>query len=196
MLEPGVILGVAAPVRSQARVELQRVGRDRDGILAPAPQLLGQRDRDRGLATPSGPKSGRAAGRQAGTDAGRAAARRVRSVSRMGVRIGTGPLDAGRPPLGAIEAAGAARDALGGRACDLGWCSPGRGPPGAGGDARGAPREARPRRAGRLRGRGVIGESREVEEGTAVAVWAAALDGGEATSFHAEVEPVGADRAC
>ena len=37
----------------------------------------------------------------------------------------------------------------------------------------------------------MIGELREVEEGTAVAVWAAALDGGEATPFHAEVEALG-----
>ena len=32
---------------------------------------------------------------------------------------------------------------------------------------------------------------REVEEGTAVSVWAAALDGGTATPFHAEVEALG-----
>ena len=35
---------------------------------------------------------------------------------------------------------------------------------------------------------GVIGARREVEEGTAVAVWAAQLDGGSAGSFHAVVE--------
>src|SRR4051794_30790698 len=33
---------------------------------------------------------------------------------------------------------------------------------------------------------GVRGEGREIESGTAVAVWAAALDGGTATAFHAE----------
>ena len=32
---------------------------------------------------------------------------------------------------------------------------------------------------------------REVEEGTAISVWAASLDGGEALPFHAEVEPMG-----
>ena len=37
----------------------------------------------------------------------------------------------------------------------------------------------------------MIGELREVEQGTAVSVWAAALDGGEATPFHAEVEALG-----
>ena len=34
---------------------------------------------------------------------------------------------------------------------------------------------------------GVLGGGREVEGGTAVAVWAAALDGGEAQAFHADV---------
>ena len=38
---------------------------------------------------------------------------------------------------------------------------------------------------------GVIGEMREVEEGTAISVWAASLDGGEVLPFHAEVEPMG-----
>jgi small ligand-binding sensory domain FIST len=40
---------------------------------------------------------------------------------------------------------------------------------------------------------GVLGEERELEQGTAVAVWAAALDGGHATPFHATLlgeEPV------
>ena len=34
---------------------------------------------------------------------------------------------------------------------------------------------------------GVLGDGRELEEGTAVAVWAAAFDDGEATAFHASV---------
>ena len=37
---------------------------------------------------------------------------------------------------------------------------------------------------------GVLGAGREVEEGTAVTVWAAHLDGGRATAFHAAVEPL------
>jgi small ligand-binding sensory domain FIST len=37
----------------------------------------------------------------------------------------------------------------------------------------------------------VIGGRREVEDGTSVAVWAAHLDGGEATTFHAAVEELG-----
>ena len=37
----------------------------------------------------------------------------------------------------------------------------------------------------------MIGEQREVEEGTAVSVWAASLDGGDALPFHAEVEALG-----
>jgi small ligand-binding sensory domain FIST len=37
---------------------------------------------------------------------------------------------------------------------------------------------------------GVIGARREVEDGTAVSVWAAHLDGGSATVFHAMVEEI------
>src|SRR3954466_10453729 len=35
---------------------------------------------------------------------------------------------------------------------------------------------------------GVLGDGREVEQGTAVAVWAASLGAGTATAFHAAVE--------
>lgn len=38
---------------------------------------------------------------------------------------------------------------------------------------------------------GVLGAGREVEDGTAIAVWAASLDEGVATPFHAAVEPAG-----
>src|SRR5690242_18428317 len=37
---------------------------------------------------------------------------------------------------------------------------------------------------------GVLAEGREVEDGTAVAVWAAHLGDGIATAFHSTVEPV------
>ena len=71
-----------------------------------------------------------------------------------------------------------------------------RAPGGARGDARGRPRGARARRAGRLRRRRRDRRGREVEEGTAVSVWAAPLDGGEATPFHADVEAIGTAAAC
>ena len=35
---------------------------------------------------------------------------------------------------------------------------------------------------------GIVGEGREIEEGTAVSVWAAQLDDGTATAFHAETQ--------
>jgi small ligand-binding sensory domain FIST len=38
---------------------------------------------------------------------------------------------------------------------------------------------------------GVLGDGHEHESGTAIAVWAAALEGGEAQSFHATVNPEG-----
>lgn len=37
---------------------------------------------------------------------------------------------------------------------------------------------------------GVLGDGREIERGTAVAVWAASLDGGSVSTFHAEVHPL------
>jgi small ligand-binding sensory domain FIST len=36
---------------------------------------------------------------------------------------------------------------------------------------------------------GVVGDGREIERGTAVAVWAAALGGGRAEAFHLERQP-------
>ena len=101
----------------------------------------------------------------------------------MGVRIGSGLSTEPDARFGAAEAAAAARDALGGRACDLALVFA---------SAPTWPRPRRRSRASTTRSRpavlvgcgagGVIGESREVEEGTAVSVWAAALDGGEATA--------------
>ena len=41
---------------------------------------------------------------------------------------------------------------------------------------------------------GVLGEGQEVEEGTAVAVWAAALPGARIQAFHAEIEPIDEER--
>jgi small ligand-binding sensory domain FIST len=110
----------------------------------------------------------------------------------MGVRIGSGLSTEPDARFGAAEAAAAARDALGGRPCDLAVVF-------ASGAHLAAPEATlegihEALAPGELMGcgaGGVIGEMREVEAGTAVSVWAAALDGGTATPFHAEVEALG-----
>jgi small ligand-binding sensory domain FIST len=105
----------------------------------------------------------------------------------MGVRIGCGLSTDPDPRSGAIEAAQRARATLDGRRCDIVLVF-------ASGNHLVAPEStlegvgealAPPQLAGCGAG-GVLGAGREVEEGTAVAVWAAALDGGEAQVFHAE----------
>ncbi len=107
----------------------------------------------------------------------------------MSVRIGTGLSTVGDAREAALEAAVAARAGLGGQACDLAIVF-----------ASGmhliapealleavhealAPEELVGCGAG-----GVIGPHREIEEGTAVSIWAAHLGGGAATAFHAAVE--------
>src|SRR5215203_4895504 len=110
----------------------------------------------------------------------------------MGVRIGSGLSTEVDARFGAAEAAASARDALGGRPCDLAVVF-------ASGAHLAAPEATLEGvhdvlAPGELVGcgaGGVIGELREVEDGTAVAIWAAALDGGGAEPFHAEVEPLG-----
>jgi small ligand-binding sensory domain FIST len=110
----------------------------------------------------------------------------------MGVRIGSGLSTEPDARFGAAEAAAAARDALGGRECDVAVVF-------ASGAHLAAPEATlegvhealAPAELVGCGAGGVIGEQREVEEGTAVSVWAAALDGGEATPFHAEVEALG-----
>jgi small ligand-binding sensory domain FIST len=110
----------------------------------------------------------------------------------MGVRIGSGLSTDPDARFGAAEAAAAARDALGGRTCDLAVVF-------ASGAHLAAPEATLegvyealgPEELVGCGAAGVIGEMREVEEGTAVSVWAAALDGGSATPFHAEVEALG-----
>jgi small ligand-binding sensory domain FIST len=107
----------------------------------------------------------------------------------MGVRIGSGLSTEADARFGAAEAAAAARDQLGGRPCDIAIVF-------AAGAHLAAPEATlegihealAPAELVGCGAGGVIGETREVEDGTAVAVWAAALDGGEALPFHAEVE--------
>ena len=112
----------------------------------------------------------------------------------MGIRIGSGLSTEADARFGAAEAAAAARDALGGRECDLAVVF-------ASGAHLAAPEATlegihetlAPAELVGCGAAGVIGEMREVEQGTAVSVWAAALDGGEAMPFHAEVEALGSD---
>jgi small ligand-binding sensory domain FIST len=110
----------------------------------------------------------------------------------MGVRIGSGLSTDPDARFGASEAAAAARDALGGRPCDLAVVFAS----GAHVVAPEATLEAihetlAPAALVGCGAAGVIGELREVERGTAVSVWAASLDGGEVETFHAEVELLG-----
>jgi small ligand-binding sensory domain FIST len=105
----------------------------------------------------------------------------------MGVRIGCGLSTDPDPRSGAIEAAQRARATLDGRHCDLALVF-------ASGHHLASPEStlegvdealAPPQLAGCGAG-GVLGAGREVEDGTAVAVWAAAFDEGGAEVFHLE----------
>jgi small ligand-binding sensory domain FIST len=110
----------------------------------------------------------------------------------MGVRIGSGLSTESDARFGAAEAAAAARDALGRRPCDIAVVF-------ASGAHLAAPEATlegvhdalSPAELVGCGAAGVIGETQEIEHGTAVSVWAAALDGGDATPFHAAVEPLG-----
>ena len=107
----------------------------------------------------------------------------------MALLIGTGLSTSPDPRAGALEAAMTAREGLGEMPCDLAIVF-------ASGTHLAAPEAvleavhealAPAQLAGCAAG-GVIGARREVETGTAVTVWAANLDGGSATVFHAMVE--------
>ncbi|HKG66320.1 MAG TPA: FIST N-terminal domain-containing protein [Solirubrobacteraceae bacterium] len=107
----------------------------------------------------------------------------------MSVRIGTGLSTASDAREAAIEAGVAARDALGGDRCDLAIVF-------ASGLHLGVPEtlleavhEALvPEQLVGCGAGGVIGPHREIEEGTAVSIWAAHLGDGSAVAFHAAVE--------
>jgi small ligand-binding sensory domain FIST len=109
----------------------------------------------------------------------------------MPVRIGTGLSTSPDPRAGALEATLTAREGLNGAPCDLAIVF-------ASGTHLAAPEAVLEAvheglAPGELVGcaaGGVIVARREVEEGTAVAVWAAQLDGGSAGTFHAVVEEI------
>jgi small ligand-binding sensory domain FIST len=105
----------------------------------------------------------------------------------VSVRIGCGLSTSPDPRVAATEAGTHARAALGGTGADVAFlfCA---------GSHLAAPEAALegvhealapPTLVGCGAG-GVLGDGREIESGTAVAVWAAALDGGSAEAFHAE----------
>jgi small ligand-binding sensory domain FIST len=106
----------------------------------------------------------------------------------MSVRIGTGLSTSSDPRDGALEAALAARAGLGG-ACDLAIVF-------ASGTHLAAPEATleavhealAPEALIGCGAGGVIGRHQEIEDGTAVSVWAADLGEGSATVFHAAVE--------
>ena len=107
----------------------------------------------------------------------------------MSVRIGTGLSTASDAREAAIEAGAAARTSLDGESCDLAIVF-------ASGLHLGVPEtllEAvhevlMPEQVVGCGAGGVIGPHREIEEGTAVSIWAAHLGEGSATAFHASVE--------
>jgi small ligand-binding sensory domain FIST len=109
----------------------------------------------------------------------------------MPVRIGTGLSTSPDPRAGALEATLTARDGLDDASCDLAVVF-------ASGTHLAAPEavleavheQLAPDALVGCAAGGVIGGRREVEEGTAVAVWAAHLDGGSASIFHAIVEEI------
>ena len=108
---------------------------------------------------------------------------------RVSVQVGTALSMAPDPRDGAAEAAAAAAAALGGRPCDLALVFA-SGAHLAVPDAtlEGVHEQLAPLELVGCGAGGVIGGVREVEQGTAVSVWAAALDGGRAATFHAVIE--------
>ncbi len=109
----------------------------------------------------------------------------------MSVRIGTGLSTLLEPRAAALDAATAAAAELGDQRCDLVVVF-------ASGSVLGAPElvlEAvheilRPEGLIGCGAGGVIGHGQEVENGTAVSVWAASLGDGTALTFHAAVEEI------
>ncbi len=106
----------------------------------------------------------------------------------MGVRIGTGLSSAADPQAAALDAALEAAVALGDAPADVAVVF-------ASGAHLAAPLDTAltvqealdPAALVGCGAGGILGAGREIEQGTAVAVWAAALDGGVATPFHARV---------
>jgi small ligand-binding sensory domain FIST len=109
----------------------------------------------------------------------------------MSVRIGTGLSTSTDVRAAAVEAAAAARDGLGGRAADVAVVFAAGGHLTAPEVTLDGVREAlAPAALVGCGASGIVADGREVEEGTAVAVWAAHLDGGSAQAFAVETHEV------
>src|SRR4051812_21212416 len=107
----------------------------------------------------------------------------------MAVRIGCGLSTTPDARVGAIEAGTLARDGLAGESADLVMVF-------ASGQHLAAPEATLegvheallPRKVVGCGAGGILGDTREIEGGTAVVVWSAALDGGRVEPFHAEAK--------
>ena len=107
----------------------------------------------------------------------------------MAVRIGTGLSTGMDVRSAAIEAGAAARSGLGGRSCDLAVVFASGAHLAAPEATLDAVHEAlAPAEVIGCGAGGVIRDDQEVEDGTAIAIWAAHLDDGGAEAFHASVE--------
>jgi small ligand-binding sensory domain FIST len=112
----------------------------------------------------------------------------------MTVRIGCGLSTGADPRVAAIEAGTDARQGLEGRSADLVvvFCSGGHlAAPEA--TLEGVHEALAPVALAGCGAGGVLGTGREIEGGTAVAVWAASLGTGHAVTFHAHAEPGSAE---
>jgi small ligand-binding sensory domain FIST len=105
----------------------------------------------------------------------------------MGVRIGCGLSTESDAREGAVQAGEAAARALEGADVDLALVfASGAHLAAPEATLEGAHEALRPQELIGCGAGGVVGATHEIEDGTAVAVWAAHLDGGRATTFHAE----------
>ena len=109
----------------------------------------------------------------------------------MGLRIGVAVSTQPDARVGAIEAAARARDALDGRRADLAMVfASGAHLAAPEATLEGVQEALLPERLVGCGAGGVLGTGRELEEGTAVVVWAAALEGVVAEPFRAEAEDI------
>src|SRR4051794_35252901 len=110
----------------------------------------------------------------------------------MAIRIGAGISTDPDERTGAIDAAAAARMALDGAPADLAVVfAAGAHLAAPEGTLEGVHEALLPETLIGCGAGGVVGGEREVEDGTAVAVWAASFDGaGSATAFHSVAQPV------
>jgi small ligand-binding sensory domain FIST len=167
--------------RLEAAVDLQRVGGHGDRPVPPLAQAIGEGDGQRSL-----PHARRSEDREHGRF--RNGHRRRSMVSVVSVRIGCGLSTSADPRVAAIEASQQAREVLDGAHADVALvfaCGAHLGVPEA--TLEGVRESLVPGVLAGCGAGGVVGAKREVERGTGVAVWAAALGDGSAEAFHLDV---------